>query len=109
MIMNITSKHMHITPAIRRHIIGRMARLQKWQAQLINPHIILSKQPQGFTADATIGTPDGALIASASNSNMYVAISELINKLSRQLDKARHKPLARRASSSVKEIALDQV
>jgi ribosome-associated inhibitor A len=39
--------------------------LDKWQTHLINPHIILSKEPQGFVADATINTPNGHLVASA--------------------------------------------
>ena len=56
MTMNITSKQMEITPAIRQHVADRLAKLDKWQTHLINPHIILSKEPQGFIADATINT-----------------------------------------------------
>ncbi len=48
MTMNITSKQMEITPAIRQHVADRLAKLDKWQTHLINPHIILSKEPQGF-------------------------------------------------------------
>lgn len=59
MTMNITSKQMEITPAIRQHVADRLAKLEKWQTHLINPHIILSKEPQGFVADATINTPNG--------------------------------------------------
>ena len=58
MTMNITSKQMEITPAIRQHVADRLAKLEKWQTHLINPHIILSKEPQGFIADATINTPE---------------------------------------------------
>ncbi len=88
MTMNITSKQMEITPAIR---------------QLINPHIVLSKEPQGFTADATISTPNGQLVASAKHDDMYIAINDLINKLERQLNKVQHKGEARRAATSVKD------
>lgn len=48
MTMNITSKQMEITPAIRQHVADRLAKLEKWQTHLINPHIILSKEPQGL-------------------------------------------------------------
>ena len=44
MTMNITSKQMEITPAIRQHVADRLAKLEKWQTHLINPHIILSKE-----------------------------------------------------------------
>ncbi len=102
MIINITSKQMEITPAIRQHVEDRLAKLAKWQTQLINPHIILSKQPQGFVADATLSTPNGQLVASASNQDMYAAINELITKLERQLNKVQHKGEARRADECVK-------
>ena len=43
-------------------ILSGVAKLEKWQTHLINPHIILSKEPQGFVADATINTPNGVLV-----------------------------------------------
>ena len=105
MTMNITSKQMDITPAIRQHVTDRLAKLDKWQTHLINPHIILSKEPQGFVADATINTPNGQLVASARHDDMYTAINELINKLERQLNKVQHKGEARRATGSVKDVS----
>ena len=99
MTMNITSKQMEITPAIRQHVADRLAKLEKWQTHLINPHIILSKETQGFVADAT----NGVLVASGKHEDMYTAINELINKLERQLNKLQHKGEARRAATSVKD------
>ena len=90
-------------PAIRQHVADRLAKLEKWQTHLINPHIILSKEPQGFVADATINTPNGVLVASGKHEDMYTAINELINKLERQLNKLQHKGEARRAATSVKD------
>ncbi len=78
MTLNITSKQMDITPAIRNHVEDRLTKLEKWQTQLINPHIVLSKEPQGFVADATITTPNGPLVASAKHDDMYTAVNELI-------------------------------
>jgi len=109
MTVNITSKQMDITPAIREHIEGRLKKLDKWQTQLINPHIILSKEPQGFVADATISTPNGKLVASATHDDMYAAINEMTTNLERQLNKAQHKGEARRAESGVKELNLEPV
>ena len=103
MVLNITSKHMEITPAIRQHVEDRLAKLEKWQTDLIKPHIVLSKEPKEFVADATINTPNGHLVASGRSEDMYVAINELINKLERQLNKVQHKGEARRAATSVKE------
>lgn len=109
MTLNITSKHMEITPAIRAHVEDRLKKLEKWRAQLINPHIVLSKEPKGFMADATITTPNGSLVASAKHEDMYAAINELIMKLERQLNKVQHKSEARRAETSVKDANLQQL
>ena len=109
MTMNITSKQMEITPAIRQHVADRLAKLEKWQTQLINPHIVLSKEPKGFMADAAITTPNGPLVASAKHEDMYAAINELIIKLERQLNKVQHKSEARRAEASVKDANLQQL
>ena len=84
MTMNITSKQMEITPAIRQHVADRLAKLEKWQTHLINPH-------------------NGVLVASGKHEDMYTAINELINKLERQLNKLQHKGEARRAATSVKD------
>ncbi|MEM6052966.1 ribosome-associated translation inhibitor RaiA [Erwinia sp. P7711] len=107
MVLNITSKHMEITPAIRQHVEDRLAKLEKWQTDLINPHIVLSKEPKEFVADATINTPNGPLVASAKHADMYTAINELIAKLERQLNKVQHKGEARRANASVKDLSVD--
>lgn len=104
MIVNITSKQMEITPAIREHIEDRLEKLNKWQVTLITPHIILSKDPQGFIVDATIGIPNGDLVASAKHHDMYAAINELLAKLERQLNKLQHKGESRRNNNDVKEI-----
>ena len=102
MTMNITSKQMEITPAIRQHVADRLAKLDKWQTHLINPHIILSKEPQGLSLMQP-STRQTAIWSPARHEDMYAAINDLINKLERQLNKVQHKGEARRAATSVKD------
>lgn len=104
MTLNITSKQMDITAAIRSHIEERFKKLDKWRAQLINPHVILSKAPDGFMAEATISTQHSNLFATAKHDDMYTAVNDLIAKLERQLDKSQHKDEARRAHQSLKNL-----
>ncbi|AZI14710.1 ribosome-associated translation inhibitor RaiA [Avibacterium paragallinarum] len=103
MTLNITSKQMDITPAIRSHIEERLAKLGKWQTQLINPHFILNKVPKGFAVEASIGTPFGDLFASSEAEDMYKAINEVEEKLERQLNKLQHKGESRRAEERLKD------
>lgn len=104
MVLNITGKHLNITPALREHIESRFIKLRKWQVPLINPRIVVSKAAKKFAADALINTPSGALIASVRHDDMYLAVNELNNKLERQLNKIQHKSEARRAWSSIKTL-----
>ena len=103
MTVNITSKQMDITPAIRAHVEERLAKLDKWQTQLINPHFILNKTPKGFSVEASIGTPNGNLLAMAEAEDMYKAINDVEEKLERQLNKLQHKSEARRADERLKD------
>lgn len=103
MTLNITSKQMEITPAIRSHIEERLAKLGKWHTQLINPHFILNKTPKGFAVEASIGTPHGNLFASSEANDMYKAINEVEEKLERQLNKLQHKGEARRTDERLKD------
>ena len=95
MTLNITSKQMEITPAIRAHVEGRLA--------LISPHFVLSKVPNGFSVEASIGTPLGNLLATATADDMYKAINEVEEKLERQLNKLQHKGESRRADERLKD------
>ena len=55
--------------------------LEKWHTQLISPHFVLSKVPNGFSVEASIGTPLGNLLASATADDMYKAINEVEEKI----------------------------
>lgn len=107
MTLNITSKHMTITPAIRSHVEEKFSKLYKWHTHLINPHFVLSKGPSFFTVDGTITTKGSQLVASAQHDDMYTAINEVIHKLERQLNKSQHKTESRRAFEGHKQMESD--
>ncbi|EEY11194.1 sigma 54 modulation protein/ribosomal protein S30EA [Mannheimia haemolytica serotype A2 str. OVINE] len=91
MSLNISSKQMDITPAIRTHIEERLAKLEKYHTQLINPHFMLIKQPNSFQVEATIGTPLGDLVAKAEHEDLYTAIFDVKKKLEGRLIKLKEK------------------
>ncbi|MFA9488992.1 MULTISPECIES: ribosome hibernation-promoting factor, HPF/YfiA family [unclassified Mannheimia] len=91
MSINISSKQMDITPAIRTHIEERLAKLEKYHTQLINPHFMLIKQPNTFQVEATIGTPLGDLVAKSEHEDLYNAIFDVKKKLEGQLIKLKEK------------------
>lgn len=91
MTINISSKQMDVTPAIRTHIEERLAKLNKWHTQLINPHFMIHKLPNEYEVEASIGTPIGDLFAKAQHADLYQAINDVEVKLEGQLIKLKEK------------------
>lgn len=101
MTINISSKQMEVTPAIRTHIEERLAKLEKWQTQLINPHFMIHKLPNSYEVEASMGTPNGDLFAKAQDEDLYKAINEVEHKLEVQLNKQKEKNVAHRTDNSL--------
>lgn len=104
MTINISSKQMEVTPAIRAHIEERLAKLEKWHTHLINPHFMIHKLPTGYEVEASIGTPVGDLFAKAIDEDLYKAVNDVKTKLEAQLNKLVHKNEARRNDSTLKSV-----
>ncbi|WP_301098888.1 ribosome-associated translation inhibitor RaiA [Otariodibacter sp.] len=104
MTINISSKQMDVTPAIRSHIEERLAKLNKWKIQLISPHFMIHKLPNGYEVEASIGTPAGELFAKAQDEDLYKAINDVETKLETQLNKQKQKEEARRTDDSLKNL-----
>ncbi|QIW16234.1 ribosomal subunit interface protein [Pasteurellaceae bacterium RH1A] len=108
MTINISSKQMDVTPAIRAHIEDRLAKLDKWKVQLINPHFMIHKLPNGYEVEASIGTPLGDLFAKSQDDDLYKAINDVEVKLETQLNKQKQKGEARRTDESLKTLNQEQ-
>ena len=103
MTLNITGKNLDITPAIRERIEFKFKKLEKFQVPFISKHAVISTEPnRQFKVEISAAIPGGQLVASAEHDDMYGAITEVYQKLERQLNKQAHKPTARRASHSDK-------
>ena len=94
--LKITSKQLEVTTPIRERIESRLAKLERFDVQLINPHIIITQEKPAFKIEATVKVPQGELFAQAKNEDLYAAINEMGKKLQKQLDKLTHKPEAQR-------------
>lgn len=64
--IEMTSKIIDITPAIRERIESRFEKLERLQVPLITPHVIISKERLMYIVEATAGIPNGKLFAQAS-------------------------------------------
>ncbi len=97
--LEITGKNLEVTPAIRARIEAKFTKLERWEVSLLKRHAVISQEPnKRFKIEASASIPGGKLIASADHSDLYGAITEMFQKMERQLNKQQHKPESRRAS-----------
>tara|TARA_R110001583_G_scaffold19603_8_gene76562 strand:- start:12858 stop:13268 length:411 start_codon:yes stop_codon:yes gene_type:complete len=102
--IEITSKQITITDTMRAKVEERFEKLQKLQISLINPHFIITKEPKGVKIEGTIGVPNGKVFAHAEHDDLYVGITQLFQKIERQLNKHIHKDEANRAKNNGKDL-----
>ncbi|WP_108649937.1 ribosome hibernation-promoting factor, HPF/YfiA family [Dongshaea marina] len=90
--IDITSKQMEVTPAIREQIEAQFEKLRRYQLALLKPHVIISKERQLYTIEATALLPNNKLFAQATSQDLYGAIGALGQKLARQIKRHNNKP-----------------
>ncbi|MBW8190850.1 ribosome-associated translation inhibitor RaiA [Neiella marina] len=89
--IEITCKTMPVTPSIREHISYAFSKLERLDAQLINPHVIVEKDGSNIIVEARLFIPGTELFAKASHENFQVATNRLVDKLKQQLLRHRGK------------------
>ncbi|MBU1447139.1 MAG: ribosome-associated translation inhibitor RaiA [Gammaproteobacteria bacterium] len=105
--LNLTGRHMEITPAIREHVIGKLDKVKRHFDNVIDVNVILSVEKLQQKAEATLNISGKTLFAETEDGNLYVAIDALIDSLDRQVLKHKEKFEARRHDDSGKHQAAE--
>jgi putative sigma-54 modulation protein len=105
--LNLTGRHMEITPAIREHVIGKLDKVKRHFDNVIDVNVILSVEKLQQKAEATLNISGKTLFAETEDGNLYVAIDALIDSLDRQVLKHKEKFEARRHDDSGKHLAAE--
>ncbi|MFH2134229.1 MAG: ribosome-associated translation inhibitor RaiA [Pseudomonadota bacterium] len=105
--LNLTGRHMDITPAIREHVIGKLDKVKRHFDNVIDVNVILSVEKLQQKAEATLNISGKTLFAETEDGNLYVAIDALIDSLDRQVLKHKEKFEARRHDDSGKHQAAE--
>jgi putative sigma-54 modulation protein len=94
--INLTGRHLEITPAIREHVTSKLAKIKRHFDNLIDINVILSVDKLKQKAEATVHMSGKTVFAETDDSNLYVAIDNLVYLLDRQVLKHKDKNSARR-------------
>ncbi len=89
--LNISGRHLDITPALKQHTNQKLSKIKHHFDQVMNVNMTLEVQKDVQTAEATIHVRGADLFAKAESNDMYASIDKLINKLDSQI--LRHKAI----------------
>src|SRR5512142_986328 len=104
--LNLTGRHLEITPAIREHVVSKLDKVKRHFDNVIDVNVILSVDKLQQKAEASLHLSGKTVIAEAVNENLYAAIDTLIESLDRQVLKHKEKNAARRHDDTGKNVAV---
>lgn len=89
--MNLTihGNHIDVSPALRDHITGKLAKIERHFDQVIDASVQLSCEKVQQRAEITLHVRGNNIHVEAVELDMYAAIDTLVDKLDRQV--IRHK------------------
>lgn len=84
--INISSKHLEMTPTIEEYINSKVEKLTRFYDRIEQIDVKLEKTTHGFTAEIISGVEHhDAVIANSEDQDVYASIDSCIDKSVRQL------------------------
>ncbi|MGH6611467.1 MAG: ribosome hibernation-promoting factor, HPF/YfiA family [Burkholderiaceae bacterium] len=89
--MNLTihGNHIDVSPGLRNHIAGKLAKIERHFDQVIDASVQLSVEKVQHRAEITLRVRGNNIHAEAVEDDLHAAIDALVDKLDRQV--IRHK------------------
>lgn len=91
MAVDITGRHVNVTPAIRKFTLEKLEKLTKYLDDVIETHVILAVEKHRHVAEIIVHARTTRLSGSAETDDMYSAIGLVIDKLERQAKRHKEK------------------
>ncbi|PCI38571.1 MAG: ribosomal subunit interface protein [Thiotrichales bacterium] len=89
--IQITSKKLEVTDAMKSHLENKMRKIKKHFDHIISAHVIFSTERGKHIVEATVHISGNELFAKNDESDMYASIDGLVDKLDRQIIKYKEK------------------
>ena len=83
--LNVSGHHLALTPAIRSYVSGKLKRVRRHFAHVIDAHVILSVSKFRQKAEVTLHVRSKDFHCESEHADLYAAIDLLVDKLDRQV------------------------
>lgn len=99
--INITGRHLEVTPALREYVTTKIEKLGKY-LHIVEAHIILSVEKYRHTAEVTLQAKRTKIHGQEETLDMYQAIDMVMDKIETQIKKRKGKITSRKSKKSPK-------
>lgn len=97
--INITSRHVDITDAIKAHVVSKLDGVLQEHPQVEHVHVVLDIQKFRHIVEVTIQAKHHVHIdAKEVTDDMYKSIDQVVDKVDRQLHRSREKRIDHKGS-----------
>jgi len=100
--LNLTGRHLEITPAIRQHVADKISKMKNHFDGVMDVAVVLSVEKLRQKAEGSVHLSGKDVFVESEDDNLYVAIDSMVEKLDRQIVKHKEKYAARRHDDSGK-------
>ncbi len=87
--MEITGRHIEITPAIRSYVLKRLRKFGKFFGEDTSIHVIIDVEKERHTAEILLKSKYLDLTVKGETDDMYASIVRAVERLERQADKCK--------------------
>jgi len=94
--LHLTGHHLEITPAIREYVSGKLARITHHFDHVVDVNVILIVEKLRHRIEAGVHVRGKDIFCENEDTDMYVAITGLADKLDRAIIKHKEKSLGHR-------------
>ncbi|HRE15146.1 MAG TPA: ribosome-associated translation inhibitor RaiA [Usitatibacteraceae bacterium] len=104
--LQLTGRHVDITPAIRDYVVSKLERINRHFENVIDVNVIMTVEKLDQKIEANVHLSGKDIHVQCHDADMYAAIDGLVDKLDRQIIKhkekfkeGRHAPAAKRSAT----------
>ena len=102
--LQLSGRHLEVTPAIRSYIIDKLNRISRHFDNFIDVNVILSVNKLDQKVEATAHVRGKDIHVECIDANMYAAIDGLADKLDRQILKHKEKSVDHHEEESFRKL-----
>ena len=89
--LSLSGHHLDVTPALRKYVQGKLARVTRHFDHVIDAHVVLSVDKLKQKAEVTLHVRGKDIHCACEESDLYAAIDLVVDKLDRQVLKYKGK------------------